>query len=496
MAKPGQPAKTAKGPVPKRKADSSLSPDEDRYKYIYKYADDHSKGYDWARRQISQIAKSKGDKYLASDGKLVSRKEEKEKAAKARRQNNTKIEKERILKKISDITGGVHIDKYEKLNLDKLRDKLVEWEKKAKILDSVRSVQGDEAAENLINSNPVEGKWDIAGKSALGEALTDDERKVADNLYSKGRDELEARKAAGVVNEGTDFTEAESIHYTESDYTRKQFRDRFVIPGPNVPELYGWQQTLNAEIDNLVKQGLLTEAEANKFVQEWGHRGSVAIPGFASRANYESNVNSESRLYNSSTGHGMTVPETHNANIHMSSGEGYTLSDKSKQHLDELIERFPNSAIAKKAQAVLDNVPMSDIIDIGDPNRDAKFGGDPRDELLLFSNSKVRPAGSLSRELTHDQGRSAIHYLNTLEHFDFNTHFGSIALPQGVTQADVDRIKNAPDFINASITLLFILFVPHLLSISSKLVKFPFESRSSKIISIIELPTPLIAPRP
>lgn len=445
MAKRGQPAKTAKGPVPVRKKDSSLSPEQNRYGYIYEYARVNKKGDDWARTRINKITKSKGDLYLSPQGLLVSKKKEKEDALKARKDANKKIEKERILKEISDITGGEHMDIYRRINkISELEKKLAEWKEKDKILDSVRSAQGDEAAEALIKSNPVEKKWEIANSIALDGAKTPEEK----NLYQQGYDELTARKDAGIVKVGTDFSEAERTHYTEGDYTRAQFRERFVIPGNQVRNLYGWQEDLTSEIKNLVKQGLLDANEASKYLQEWGHRGSVAIPGYASRANYESNVNSESRLYNSSTGHGMTIPETHNADIHMSSGEGYTLSDKSKQHLDELIERFPNSAIAKKAQTVIDNVPMSDIIDIGDPNRDAKFGGDPRDNLLLFSNSKSSAPGTLSRNLTHDNARSAIHYQRSLKNFDYDTHHSAIKLPKGVTQGDIDRIRNSPDFIN------------------------------------------------
>ncbi len=445
MAKKGQPAKTAKGPVPKRKADSSLSPEQDRYGHIYTYARDHGKGPDWARTQINKITKSKGDLYLSPQGVLVSKKAEDKKALKARKNANKMIERERLLNEISDITEGEHMDIYNKINSNSaLEAKLAEWKKKDEILDSIRSEQGDEVAEALIKSNPVMSKWETAENVALNGATTPEEK----SLYQQGYDELNARSQAGIVNEGTDFSEAERIHYTQGDYTRKEFRDRFVIPGNKARNFYGWQEDLASEIKHLVNNGLIDPGEANKYLQEWGHRGSVAIPGYASRANYESNVNSESRLYNSSTGHGMTIPEVHNTDIHMSSGEGYTLSEKSKQHLDELIERFPNSAVAKKAQAVLDNVPMSDIIDIGDPNRDAKFGGDTRDNLLLFSNSKASSPGSLSRNLTHDDARSAIHYERSLKNFDFNTQNAAIRLPKGVTQGDIDRIKNSPDPIN------------------------------------------------
>ena len=58
------------------------------------------------------------------------------------------------------------------------------------------------------------------------------------------------------------------------------------------------------------------------------------------------------------------------------------------------------------------------------------------------------------------------------------------------------KTSNEPDFINASIILLFIFFEPHLFKRLSKLLKFPFLLLSSIIISIIELPTPFIAPRP
>jgi len=444
MAKRGQPAKTAKGPVPVRKEDSSLTPEQNRYGYIYDYARDHSKGPDWARTRINKIAKSKGDLYLSPQGLLVSKKKEKEDALKARKNANKQIEKKRILKEISDITGGEHMDIYRRINkISELEKKLAEWKEKDKILDSVRSAQGDEAAKALIKSNPVMSKWTISGKVALNQALTPEER----NLYQEGYNELTAKRQAGIVNEGKNFSEAERTYYTEKGFDNNSYRTRFIVPGAQAPKLYGWQQSLNAEINNLVKQGLLDADEARKFIQEWGHRGSVAIPGFASRGNYESNVNSESKLYNRSTGHGMTVPETHNANIHMSSGEGYTLSEKSKQHLDELIERFPNSAVAKKAQAVIDNVPMSDIIDIGDPNRDAKFGGDPRDNLLLFENRKSDP-GAMNLDLTPEQARSAIHYQRSLENFDYDTHHSNVLMPNGVTQGDIDRIRNSPDLIN------------------------------------------------
>ena len=444
MAKRGQPAKTAKGPVPVRKKDSSLSPEQDRYRYIYDYARDHGKSPDWARTQINKITKSKGDLYLSPQGMLVSKKAEDKKALKARKDANKQIERKRLLNEISDITEGEHMDIYNRINDNsKLEEKLAEWKEKDKILDSVRSAQGDEVAEALIKSNPVESKWAVAEKVALNQALTPDER----NLYQEGYDELTARRQAGIVNEGSNFSEAERTHYTQGGYGPGEYRDRFVVPGSQAPELYGWQQSLNAEINNLVNQGLLEPEEANKFIQEWGHRGSVSIPGFASRANYESNVNSESRLYNRSSGLGMTVPETHNADIHMSSGEGYTLSDKSKQHLDELIERFPNSVIAKKAQAVIDNVPMSDIIDIGDPNRDALFGGDPRGDLLLFENNRRTP-GVINQNLTPEQARSAIHYQRSLKNFDYDTHHSNVPMPNGVNQADIDRIRNSPDFIN------------------------------------------------
>lgn len=417
----------------------------DRNAYIYDYAKTHGKGPDWARTQINKITASKGDLYLSPQGVLVSKKAEDKKAAKARKDANKKIERKRILNEISDITEGEHMDIYNKINNNSvLEAKLDEWKKKEKILDSVRSAQGDEVAEALIKSNPVMSKWDVAEKVALNQALTPEER----NLYQEGYEELTARRQEGIVNEGRDFSEAERTHYTQGDYSRGDYRNRFVVPGSQAPELYGWQQSLNSEVKNLVDQGLLTEAEANKFIQEWGHRGSVAIPGYASRANYESNVNSESRLYNSSTGYGMTLPEVHNSEIHMSSGEGYTLSDKSKQHLDELIERFPNSAVAKKAQAVIDNVPMSDIVDIGDPNRDAKFGGDARDGLLLFENQARRPPGSINSSLTPDQARAAIHYQRSLKNFDYDTHHSNVLMPNGVNQADIDRIKNAPDLIN------------------------------------------------
>lgn len=253
----------------------------------------------------------------------------------------------------------------------------------------------------------------------------------------------------GLTQTGSNFNADELKQYM--DLTRKEYRDRVIISGSNVPHLFRWQQDLSAELKKLERAGLISAEDANNFRHHWSHRGAVAIPGYASRGNFESNLNLGTASTNLADGTSMTLADIINAERHMSTLQGYTLSPESKKSLEELIEAFPNSTVAKKAQDVLDNIPSSSIDVIDDPNR-AAFNSDPtRQELLVFRDAERGvSAGTISAEIRGEDARNVVALGHSLDNFDADTQNKvSPVSAKEVTQEDLSRISNISDEVKA-----------------------------------------------